>query len=175
MHAPSLRLIRNTLLAVTLAALLAPERSRADPFVTVNPGVTLSYTFGRGFMYGFELSVVMLPETETREQFWRRPFGVGVAVDLSSNFDDLFKMRVGGEIIGPFIGIEAGPTLVVDRTGAHLGLGITPWAGWTVMPYYTYTWLPGETENLHEIGSYLKLYLAPNRDGGSGSFDDDWD
>ena len=173
MHERSRRIVRPTLVAVALAAgLFAPARPRAEPFVTVNPGVTLSYTFGRGFTYGFELSVVWMPAT--LDEYKQRPFGVGVALDVASDFDDLFKMRVGGEIIGPFIGVEAGPALVVDRTGAHLGLGITPWVGWTVMPYYTYTWLPGETENLHEVGSYFKVFLDPNAEGGSGS-DWDWD
>jgi hypothetical protein len=162
---------RLALLLLAVAAALSPVSARAEQFLTVNPGVTFSYTFGRGITYGFELSLVWLPTTLA--DFRQRPFGVGVALDFDTNFADLFKVRVGGEVVGPFIGLEVGPTLVLDRTGAHLGIGITPWAGWQVMPYYTYTLVFGQAENLHQVGTYLKLYLDPN--GSSASSNSDWD
>lgn len=153
-------------------ALLLPTLSRAEQFMTVNPGITLSYTIGRGFTYGLEVSCVWMPTTLA--EFKDRPFGVGVAVDLGTNFRDLFRLRAGGEVIGPFVGLEAGPALILDRTGAHLGIGITPWAGWYVMPYYTYTLVFGG-ENLHEVGTYLKVYIDPNYSGTAGSHHHDWD
>src|SRR6266498_3653026 len=158
---------RTALLSAAVAALLlSPALARASPFATVNPGITLSYTAGHGVTYGFEVSVVWIPAT--LDELERQPFGTGIAVDVSTNFTDLFKLRVGGEIVGPFIGVEAGPALVVDRTGAHLGLSVTPWAGWYVMPYYTYTLVLGEdSPNLHEFGTYLKLYLDPSGSGAS--------
>jgi hypothetical protein len=152
-----------------LAFLLSPAPARA--FTTVNPGVMISYTFGRGVTYGFELSVVRHPETI--DDWKEQPYGVGVALDIGTNFKDLFKMRLGGEIVGPFIGVEAGPALVIDRSGTRLGFGITPWAGYYVMPYYTYTFTFGDGPNLHEVGTYLKVFLTTEGDGASHS--DDWD
>jgi hypothetical protein len=82
---------------------------------------------------------------------------------------------VGAEIAGPFVGLELGPALVVDRAGAHLGLSLTAWGGWYVMPYYTYTLVIGDSPNLHEVGTYLKLYLDPNGTGAAHSHSHDWD
>ncbi len=51
-----IRSVRTALVAATAALSLSPGVARA--FTTVNPGITLSYTFGRGFTYGLEVSVV---------------------------------------------------------------------------------------------------------------------
>lgn len=165
------RVLRRIAVTLALAASLAPSAARAD-FLTVNPGVTLSYTFGRGVTYGLELSFVWMPTT--LDAFKQQPYGRGLAIDLGTNFRDLFKLRLGGEVIGPFIGVEAGPALVVDRTGPHLGFGVTPWAGYYVMPYYTYTLVFGDTPNLHEWGTYLKVFLDPNGSGATGSHHHDY-
>ncbi|WP_248359453.1 hypothetical protein [Anaeromyxobacter oryzae] len=163
---------RAGIAAVLAAALLAPGAVRAD-FTTVNPGVTVSYTFGHGFTWGLEVSWVRWPET--LDGFRQRPYGRGLAIDVSTNWRDLLKLRVGGEVAGPFIGVEAGPALVLDPGGVHVGLSVTPWAGWYVMPFYTYTYVLGRERNLHEVGTYLKLYLDPNGTGAVGSHHHDWD
>jgi hypothetical protein len=164
-------IVRAAALAVVLGA-LAPRPARAG-LDTVNPGVTLSYTFGRGLTWGLEVSWVRMPDT--LDEFKEQPFGWGVAFDLSTNWRDFTKLRLGGEWVGPFIGLEAGPALVFDSRGTHVGIGVTPWAGYHVMPYYTYTYLFGEERNLHEVGTYLKLYLDPSGQGANGSSGDDWD
>lgn len=164
--------LRVSLVAATLLA-LTPVPAGATPFTTVNPGFTISYTFGRGLTYGFEVSVVKWPGTLAALE--RQPFGTGVAVDLSTDFSQLFKVRLGGEIVGPFIGVETGPALVVDPSGAHLALGTTFWGGWYVMPYYTHTLIFGDEPNLHELGTYLKVYLDPDGTGAAHSHHHDWD
>ena len=60
----------------------------------------------------------------------------------------------------------------MDRSGTHFGFGITPWAGYYVMPYYTYTFTFGGP-TLHEMGTYFKIFISG--EGGGASHDDDWD
>jgi hypothetical protein len=136
-----------------------------------SPGVKLGWTFGRGLTYGIEVSFIRLPDIldmptgsllddayQAGIDFITRTFGI--VLNLDTNFNGLFKMRVGVEWVGPFIGVEAGPSLVVDRDkGTYLALGFTPWAGYTVFGYYTYTFILGSAPNLHELGFYLKSPL----------------
>jgi len=157
--------------ALLLAAMLAiPLRASASDW-GFSPGIKLGWTPGRGVTYGLEVSVVRLPDIldmptgdliddaiTAGTDFITRTYGI--VLNLDTNFNGLFKMRVGAEWVGPFVGVEAGPCLVVDREyGTHLGIGFTPWIGYTVFGYYTYTLILGSAPNLHEIGLYLKSPL----------------
>jgi hypothetical protein len=170
MRIPSRR--RLALLPLVAALLLFPARPSAETILTVNPGLTVSWVFGRGLTYGLELSFVRFPGTfdEWKEQ----PFSGGITLDLATNFRGLFKMGVGAEVVGPFVGVEAGPVLVRDRGETHLGFAVSTWAGMFVMPYYGYTFLFGDAPNQHELGTYLKLHLDPNFSGTTHSHSD-WD
>jgi len=153
--------------AVALEARPAPGRAEEWGF---SPGVKLGWTPGHGLTYGIEVSVIRLPDIldaptgslledayNAGVNFITRAYGV--VLNLDTNFNGLFKLRVGVEWVGPFIGLEAGPSLVVDRErGTHLAIGFTPWLGYTLIGYYTYTFVFG-APNLHELGLYLKSPL----------------
>ncbi len=81
----------------------------------------------------------------------------GVVLNIDHVWDGLTKIRLGGEWIGPGVGLEGGPTVIFDDAGTHLGIGLTPWFGFYTMPFYTYTFAFGR-KNLHEAGTYLKVF-----------------
>ena len=151
-------------LPVALLAALALAPSTAGAVETTlaafSPGVKVGYTIGRGFTYGLEVSWIWAPTTI--DDWKSHPYATGVVVALDSNFKGLFRLHAGGEVIGPFVGIESGPSLVLDAGRWRLGLGSTIWAGFDVIPYYSYTLVFGGERNLHEVGSYLKLVMDPD-------------
>ena len=172
--------------ALAVALVTIPLQARADEW-GFSPGVKLAWTPGRGLVYGVEVSVIRLPDIldmptgsliddaiTAGEDFITRTYGI--VLNLDTNFNGLFKMRIGGEWVGPFIGLEAGPSLIVDREhGTHLGFGLTTWVGYTIIPYYTYTLVFGDSPNVHEIGVYLKSPLLGFGAGGGHHlhFDED--
>jgi hypothetical protein len=161
----SLRRLLPALLLVTLLPVPAP----AAELVAVSPGVKIGWTGGRGLTYGIELSFVWDPQADAVDRNWLTlPYGHGLVFDLDTNFKGLWKLHAGYEAIGPFIGIDVGPTLVGDSGKVMFGLGITPWVGYDVIPYYTYTFAFGGEKNFHELGTYLKLAMSPDS-GGSQS------
>jgi hypothetical protein len=149
-------------LLAALALALAPSPAGAveTTLAAFSPGVKVGYTIGRGFTYGLEVSWIWAPTTF--DDWKRHPYATGVVVALDSNFKGLFRLHAGGEVIGPFVGIESGPSLVRDAGRWRLGLGSTIWAGFDVIPYYSYTLVFGGERNLHEVGSYLKLVMDPD-------------
>jgi hypothetical protein len=138
----------------------------------ISPGIKLAYTFGRGFTVGFEISFVWFPPTW--EEMKELPMGFGFVIDLDTDFDDFFKMHLGGQANLPLLGVTFGPTLVFEN-GAHIGLSLSPWVGTFVVPYYSATWVFGG-DNMHELGTYLKLHLNTGWEfEGGGGGGDDWD
>ena len=174
---------RVVLLGALLGALLlAPAPARAGGVWGWSPGVKLGWTFGYGLTYGLEVSFIRLPELDLHGNIWDmtgQAFGqlitrtYGVVVNLDTDFKQMFKMRVGAEWVGPCIGLEIGPALVKDRNGVHFGIGITPWLGYTLYGYYTFTLIADRSPNLHELGLYLKSPLLGF--GGGWPHDHDWD
>jgi hypothetical protein len=176
---------RVILSCVALGLVLAPApAAHAESSWGWSPGLKLSWTFGHGLTYGLEVSFIRLPDLEFDPgdslleaaghavgqlitETW------GVVVNLDTTFRGLFRARVGAEWVGPFLGLEAGPALIVDGQGAHLGLGITPWVGYHLLPFYTFTWVFGRAPNQHELGLYLKAPLLGF--GGGSTYSDDWD
>lgn len=172
-------LVAATLLA---GALAAPTRADAAfSQVWINPGIKLAYTLGEGFTYGFELSTVFLPAQRTYAggsvgdrlgemiDQWSGIWGIVLNVDRTTS--RVTKLRLGAEWVGPGIGIEGGPTLILDGEGHHWGIGVTPWAGFFTMPYYTYTFAFGR-KNMHELGMYLKYYRCVADETPCGDSDD---
>ena len=171
-------LISTTLfLSVLLAGAALPSRAEAvDRLFTVNPGIKLSYTIGEGVTWGFEISFTWTPVewNDIKEE----PYGMGFAFNVDSNFNGLTKMRLGFEFIGPFIGIEAGPSLIWRDGKQHFGMGYSFWAGIFTIPAYIYTDVFGSDKNIHELGVYFKLPLNSeffDGDGGDGGSHHDWD
>jgi hypothetical protein len=175
-----IRSLRHLAAALLLAgALCAPRPAQAAySQLWINPGIKLAWTFGEGFTYGFELSAVFLPPDNgvtggglgALIDQWSKTYGLVFNIDRTTS--RVTKLRLGVEWVGPGIGIEAGPSLVLDQDGPHFGIGVTPWAGFYTMPYYTYTNVFGR-KNLHEMGMYLKLFrcLPGQVDCGDGSSD----
>ena len=148
-----------------------------------SPGVKLSYTPGHGLTYGIEVSVIRLPD------LLENPSGnlvddlidagvavitetYGVVFNVDTTFKGTTKLRLGGEWVGPFIGVESGPSLVFDRDGTHVGLGLTFWAGYSFYPFFTHTFVAGGKDT-NEIGAYLKTPLLGFGGSGDANFDDD--
>jgi hypothetical protein len=158
------------LVPVALYLQLAPAAATAGDLAAISPGVKIGWTGGRGFTYGVELSFIW----DAGATEWNSmPYAHGLVFDLDSNFDGFWRFHAGYEAIGPFVGLDVGPTLVGDRGNVLFGLGFTPWAGYDVIPYYSYTFAFGGEQNFHELGTYLKLALSPDGNGSqSGS---SWD
>jgi hypothetical protein len=171
-------------LALCTALPLLPSRALAEASWGWAPGVKLGWTFGQGLTWGLEVSFIRLPDLafdpdQSLVGAALDAFGQlitktwGIVVNIDSNFRDLFRMRVGAEWVGPGIGLEVGPALVVSKHGTAAGLGITPWIGYHLFGYHTFTWaFSRRVPNMHEIGAYLK---APLLSFGGKSAYSDWD
>lgn len=157
------------MVAATLAC-LAPSAAQAN-IVTLNPGVKLAYTFGRGWTYGLELSVAwMTPDLD-----W--VIGSGAVLDLTWS-KNLFELRAGYEMYGLGYGLEIGPALVMDAHGTYAAVDVTSFvAGVFVDPYLTLSFGFGGPSR-QELGTYLKLPLCLHDDKGcysGGSGGGGWD
>lgn len=151
--------IIRTVVGVGLAlALVAgtPRPAEANS-VTMNPGAKFGYTFGRGWTWGFEVSVTWLrPELD-----WT--IGSGAVLDLTWT-KGLFELRGGYEVFGPLYGIEVGPALVFGEK-TYLAIDVTPWLGVIVNPYMTMSFGIGGPSRT-EMGTYLKLPICVHDDEG---------
>jgi hypothetical protein len=162
--------MRRAALALILLLLTMAAPAAAEEW-GFSPGVKLAWTPGRGITYGIEVSVIRLPDIidpKTGDlvadaidggiQFITKTYGV--VVNFETTFKGMTQFRVGGEWVGPFIGLEVGPAIVYQRGhGTHLGLGFTPWVGYGIIGFYTFTWAFGDAPNMHELGLYLKAPL----------------
>ena len=150
-----------------------------------SPGIKLAWTPGHGLTYGIEVSVIRLPDLlempsgSLLDDLYHAGIEVitqtyGVVFNVDTTFKGLTKLRLGGEWIGPFIGVETGPSLVFDRSGTRTGLGFTLWAGYTLYPFYTHTFVVGGPDT-NELGAYLKTPFLGFGAHGGANFDDDDD
>jgi hypothetical protein len=174
--------MRRSLLVVGLLLFAQPREASAAEW-GFSPGIKLAWTPGHGLTYGIEVSVVRLPDLleERSDSLLNDLFDAGVELitqtygivfNVDTTFKGLTKLRLGGEWIGPFIGAEAGPSLIFDRNGTHIGLGLTAWAGFEFYPFYTHTFILGRRDT-NEIGFYLKTPLLGFGGHGDANFDDD--
>jgi len=172
--------VRTLLPSVSLVIALVPAAAGSahadidNPFPdspVVSPGIKLGYTFGKGGGFTFGAEVTML---------WRTGADLsaivahGPALNVSWTGRGSFHLRAGWEAVSWFVGIEAGPSLVRNADGTHLGFGVSPWLGALVVPYYTYTYLPDQAP-MKEVGTYLKLPICTGCSSGDGSTGGGWD
>ncbi|HWU91309.1 MAG TPA: hypothetical protein VN253_28780 [Kofleriaceae bacterium] len=154
---------------IGLVCLLAGSPDASAGEWGFSPGIKVAWSPGNGLTYGVEVSVVRLPDLlemhtgSLVKDLYHAGIEVitetyGIVFDVDTTFKGLTKLRFGGEWIGPFIGVEAGPSLVFDRKGAHAGLGLTLWAGYEFYPFYTHTFVFGGRDT-NELGFYLKTPL----------------
>jgi hypothetical protein len=167
-------LLRSLAAAAVLAATGLPSAAPAGELVAWSPGAKVGYTLGRGFTFGIEVSFVWdaASSPEARDAL-KMPYAHGLVFDLDSNFKGFGRFHVGYEAIGPFIGIDVGPTIGWDAGGLFGGISLIPWAGYDVIPYYSYTLAFGAEKNFHELGVYGKLAMDP--DGGGSHSGSSWD
>lgn len=163
--------------AAAILILVTATRAHADdnPFsgaTMVSPGIKVGYTFGDGggFTWGAEVTVMRGTGADLSAILAHGP-----ALNLGWS-RGTFQLRAGWQLVSWLVGVEAGPALVWRDGQARFGVGVTPWLGGIVVPYYTYTFLPGAS-NLREAGIYLKLPLCSGCEGvdGDGDDDDDFD
>lgn len=174
--------MRVVALAVCALTLSSTREAGASEW-GFSPGVKLAWSPGNGLVYGIEVSFVRLPDLFDSQSgsLLQDLIDAGVTVitetygivfNVDSNFKGLTKLRLGGEWVGPFIGVEAGPSLIFDREGTHAGFGLTPWAGYSFYPFYTHTFVFAGRDT-DEIGFYLKTPLLGFGHHGDLNFDDD--
>lgn len=170
--------MRRGAVALALALIAVPAAARADldnPFpdaLVISPGIKLGYIFGGeggGFTYGAELTMMWRSGADLSAIVAQGP-----ALNISWSQGGTFQLRPGWQFVSWFIGIEAGPAIVRRDGHTHFGVGVSPWLGAIVVPYYTYTYLIG-VPGIHEGGTYLKLPLCTSCEGGGSGFDFDDD
>lgn len=118
-------------------------------------GAKFGYAFGSegGFIFGVEGSYFHLSDGKS--------FGAVLSIDawentrrfhlgVESNFDGQQNVYLN------LVGFEIGPTLLKHNGEYDLGLGVTPYAGIFIIPYYTFTYYDKDFM-MHEAGSYLKV------------------
>lgn len=155
------------------------EAQDQPDLIAINPGVRLAYTFGEGFTLGVELSVAVVPDIEGTDIIDLLKRGIGVGYGYVLSYDYTFaetrvgELHAGFEWIGPAIGLETGFSLVHDDEGRYFGFSITPWAGYTTIPYLSWTYVVGR-DNLLDLGIMLKAQLCA-RDCPEGDDDDLFD
>lgn len=171
------RLPTSAAAAVILTLLTTPGAARADidnPFPdspVITPGIKVAYTFGDGggFSYGAEVTVMQRTGAELSAIVAH-----GAALNLGWSHGGTFHLRAGWQLVSWFIGVEAGPALIWRDGKARFGVGVTPWIGAIVVPYYTYTFIAGDSD-LGEAGIYLKLPLCTACESAGGDDDFDFD
>lgn len=122
----------------------------------LSPGVKLGYTFGEkgGFTWGVEVSLTFEQEVRGGTNY----YGFVVSMDRCR---DLWKIYLGvqGSIATRTffpVGLSAGPTLISENGDLDFGIGLIPFAGFILYPYYHFTYRLSR-RSLHEIGGYLKI------------------
>jgi hypothetical protein len=137
--------------------------------IMVSPGIKVGYTFGDGggFTFGAEVTVMQGTGPELSAILAHGP-----ALNLGWSRGGTFHLRAGWQLVSWLVGIEGGPALIWRDGQARFGFGVTPWIGGIVVPYYTYTFVPG-ARSFDEAGMYLKLPLCPGCEGVDGDDDDD--
>lgn len=180
--------LRCWILAVGLVAsglfgLVNPSCAAAQAEWGFSPGIKLAWSPGQRVTYGLEVSFVRVPDllsahsdSLVSDVFHAAGRAItrtyGIVWNLDTNFDGFVSMRLGGEWVGPFVGLELGPAYVRDRDGRHFGFGITTWVGYDLYAFYTHTFVR-RGQAVDQFGFYLKTPLLALRRGESINFDDD--
>ncbi len=136
------------LVAIVLCVLLRPPAALSEDAYFLNPGFKFGHTFGEnaGFTIGIEVSYTKLA---TREK--GGIYGVVASMDYCRNANR-FKFHLGGE----YLVVDVGPTLILEGESADVGIGVTPYFGLLLIPYYSHTFR-FEKNGLNEMGAFLKF------------------
>jgi hypothetical protein len=145
-------------LLLTGCSSILPKENPMYPLDIINPGVKAAYTWGLGggWTYGFDVSVLA-----ATGQNLHAIVAAGPEVNFTWRHGGTFDMRLGLDLVSWFVGMELGPSLVLDPLDhSHFGFGITTWASMVFFdPYWTYTIVRG-MPNLSEWGMYAKLPIC---------------
>lgn len=184
MHTHRRRLLACLVFVTAAAAsLVHPSPASAQAEWGFSPGIKVAWSPGQRVTYGLEVSFVRVPDLlsshsdslardvlEAAGRAITRTYGL--VWNLDTTFRGFVSMRVGGEWVGPFVGLELGPAFVRDQDGRHFGFGITAWAGYDLYAFYTHTFVRGGRP-VDQFGFYLKTPLLSFERGNSIDFDDD--
>jgi len=112
----------------------------------INPGLKLGYTFGEngGFTAGIEISYTWA----NTNLAW----GVLSSADWCNG---LLKIHLGLEAARG-VGISIGPSITKKIDTIDYGITVTPFAGFILYPFYSYTWRM-TSPNIQEVGAFLKF------------------
>lgn len=149
-----------------------------------SPGVTIAWSRAQGVTYGFEVSFVRLPDlqdvssgglldrvTDVAGRAITRTYGI--VFQVATDFDGFRATHLGVEWVGPFLGLDVGPTLVRLPTGRRYGTTLSPWFGYTLYGYYAHTFVV-RGDDLSVGGLMLKTPLLGFGQSTSDlDFDDD--
>ena len=141
--------MRFAAVLLLLAIAAAPTMAQWNPSeMVISPGIKIGWSSGDegGMTMGFELSVIQLMND--------RGNYVGLVFDFDGTARGRRKFHLGAEFGIPFLGMEIGPTIVVEEDESRVALTVTPYAGIYLLPYYSITF-PGTIIN--EAGAYVKL------------------
>jgi hypothetical protein len=115
----------------------------------ISPGLKFGYSFGKngGFIFGLEVSIVLHSEDS---------FIYGAVVSIE-HIKNAFILHAGLETTTPWIiGIEVGPSLLLQNGRNKFGFGATTYLGVILMPFVNYTWF-SKKHSFVQTGSFLKI------------------
>lgn len=129
------------------------------PYYFVSPGIKMSYVFGSegGFSFGWEVSVYRTIGWKPRGEE-EGYVGIALSIDWCKS---VTKLQLGFEGSQRFMGLCLGPSLVLREDAGILGVSATLYSWFVVLPYYTYTFLPGYAD-IHELGGFIKIPIQLN-------------
>ncbi len=139
----------NRLIILCLIFSLSEVNSQNATYI--NPGIKLGYAFGDngGFVFGLEISIVEHSGSD---------FVYGFVLSFD-HINDAAIFHAGFEATGAWlIGIEVGPSFMLKNGEKSYGFGITPYAGFILMPYMNISWFSNK-QSFFQFGSYIKIPL----------------
>ena len=134
-----------------VALLLAAIGSRAQQSVfTIGPKIGYAFGESGGITLGFEASY--FPNVKDPANDFLR-YGFTAAATF---WEDHMSFHLGAEaIVALALGIDMGPTLIINDQGSSIGLGTIAFAGAIVYPYYEV--ISFAHVRPESIGAYVKM------------------
>ncbi len=135
---------------ILIISLISIGSAQTGHHYFISPGVKLGYSFGDngGFIFGFETSLFMTGSYNDDPVY-----GVVFNYDWIGEAE---LLHVGFEYSRNAVGLELGPTFGWQKGELSSGIGVTPYLGFMIYPFYNYTYLAnGSVYN--GIGSFIKL------------------
>lgn len=151
------QIVRFVLWSLCIGSVISSSGKAQDIRTFFSPGIKLGYVLGPdgGFSYGFEISALW-----TLKSSGGNLTGLGAVLDVDS-WRGRGRIHVGVEgmvSLGPsgiVLGLDLGPSFVIDRSSTETGFSLIPFGGFLVLPYYHHMILG--TGSVGEVGLYGKL------------------